>query len=95
MHIAERGETIASLFMNPSPSLAVHCRRCRRRTRIDLTRHHAHEQDRREVVRLPVICRCGTNALDWIVLDRSEVEAFLSGPAAAVDYEEPAKRVLE
>jgi hypothetical protein len=83
MHIARPGETVASLFGAPSPSLAVRCRRCERRTSLDLVDLQAHERDRREVVRLPVICRCGTTAIEWVVLESpGEVEAFMSGRAA-------------
>jgi hypothetical protein len=80
MRIARRGETVASLFRTPRPSLAVCCRRCGRRTPIDLADLAAHERDRQEVVRLPVICRCGTTAIEWIVLETpGEFEAFMSG----------------
>jgi hypothetical protein len=83
MRIAQRGETVASLFRVPSPSLAVSCRRCFHRASIDLRRLGAHEHDRRAVVRLPVICRCGANAIEWIVLESpSEAEAFMSSPEA-------------
>jgi hypothetical protein len=83
MRIAKRGETVASLFRPPCPSLAVSCRRCLHRASIDLVRLEAHEHDRREVVRLPVICRCGANAIDWIVLESPrEAAAFMSGREA-------------
>ena len=83
MRIAGRGETVASLFRVSSPSLVVSCRRCFHRAPIDLVRLGAHEDDRREVVRLPVICRCGANAIEWIVLESpGEVEAFISAREA-------------
>jgi hypothetical protein len=89
MRIATRGETLGSLFRNPTPSLAMSCRRCRHRASIDLTRFGAHAHDRREVVRLPVICRCGTSAIEWVVLDAAdEVEAFISGGVSLAEQGE-------
>jgi hypothetical protein len=53
-----------------------------------MTRIDAHEHDQRQVVRLPVICRCGTAAIEWVVLEtRCEADAFISAagePATAV-----------
>lgn len=80
MRIAERGETVASLFAASRSSLAVSCQRCRHRALVDLTRIDAHEHDHRQVVRLPIICRCGTASIEWVVLETpAEVESFISG----------------
>ncbi len=80
MRMAQRGETVASLFRTANLFLGMRCRRCARRTPLDLADLPVHPRDRREVVRLPVVCRCGAAAIDWFVLETAdEAAVFVRG----------------
>ncbi len=80
MRIAERNETGSTLARSSVPYLGVACRRCRRRVLLSTRDLQAHEHDRRELWRLPLLCRCGSKDVQRVLLETpDEAPAFLAG----------------
>lgn len=80
MRVAARGDTGSSLIRSAVPLLAVSCLRCPRRVLLNAEQLEVHEHDRRELSRLPLICRCGTKDVQRFLLESpGEEAAFLAG----------------
>jgi hypothetical protein len=73
----DTGSTLARRLV---PLLGVSCRRCRHRTLLSTAQLQAHENDRRQLARLPLLCRCGSKDVVRVLLDTpDEPQAFLAG----------------
>ena len=60
--------------------LAIQCQSCKRRILLKPGQIGAHEDDRRLITRLPLICQCGRRDIDLFLLDApDDARAFLSG----------------
>jgi DNA-directed RNA polymerase subunit RPC12/RpoP len=80
MREATCGDTVTTLFECATPSLAVACSRCSRRTLLTPRQLEAHEGDRRALLRLPLLCRCGSRDVALYVIETpDDVPAFLAG----------------
>lgn len=80
MRVVIHGDTGSVLFRSAVPLLAVSCRRCPHRVLLRAEQLEAHEHDRRELWRLPLICRCGTKDVQRFLLESpDEQAAFLAG----------------
>jgi len=79
MRVAAPHETVQLLVRSGLP-LGIACQCCQHRTVLKYTLLGVHEGDRRQLCRLPLICRCGRRNIDLIVLETPDDEpAFLSG----------------
>lgn len=80
MRIAEHSDTGATLVRSPVPYLGVSCSRCPHRVLLSAVQLEAHENDRRQLRRLPLVCRCGSRDVRRVLLDTpDEPQAFLAG----------------
>lgn len=80
MRNATDGDTGSTLFRSAFPFLAVACERCSRRVLLSAEQLEAHGTDRRQLQRLPLVCRCGSAALAKVLLETAEeAPAFLTG----------------
>lgn len=85
MRNATSGDTGSTLFRSAVPLLGVACRRCSHRVLLSAQQLEAHAADRRELRRLPLLCRCGSKSVLRVLLETpDEAPAFLAGhePAA-------------
>jgi hypothetical protein len=79
MRVVER-DTVSTLLQSVVPFLGVSCRRCRHRALLSAVQLEAHENDRRQLARLPLLCRCGSKDVQRVLLDTpDEPQAFLAG----------------
>jgi hypothetical protein len=79
-------DTVSALIRSIVPLLGVSCRRCPHRALLSTAQLEAHENDRRQLSRLPLLCRCGSKDVLRVLLDTpDEPQVFLAGhdPAAA------------
>lgn len=73
-------EPVSILVHALVPVLGVSCRRCGHRTLLTIAQLEAHANDRRELSRLPLLCRCGSKDVQRVLLDTpDEPQAFLAG----------------
>jgi hypothetical protein len=73
-------DTLGGLLRSIVPLLGVSCRRCRHRALLSTAQLEAHENDRRQLSRLPLLCRCGSKDVQRVLLDTpDEPQAFLAG----------------
>lgn len=80
MRFVEHNETGSTLARSSVPYLAVACLRCTRRVLLSARLLRAHEHDRRELWRLPLLCRCGSRDVQRVLLETpDETQAFLAG----------------
>ena len=80
MRIAEHGDTGSTLARGPVRLLAVSCLRCPHRVLLSAKQLDAHENDRRALWRLPLVCRCGSKDVQRVLLETpDEAPAFLAG----------------
>jgi hypothetical protein len=80
MRNAIYGDTGSMLFRSAVPLLGVSCQRCSHRVLLSAQQLEAHANDRRELRRLPLLCRCGSKAVHRVLLDTpDEAPAFLAG----------------
>ncbi|MEI6202218.1 MAG: hypothetical protein WCP68_09725 [Enhydrobacter sp.] len=71
-------DTVTAL-VDSGASLAIACLRCHHRTLFGTRLIGAYELCYRAVDRLPLFCRCGSNALDkFVIAGEDEARAFLS-----------------
>src|SRR5262249_21971649 len=73
-------DTVATLVHSLVPLLGVSCRRCGHRRLLNTAQLEAHANDRRQLARLPLLCRCGSKDVLRVLLDTpDEPQAFLAG----------------
>jgi hypothetical protein len=86
MRNAIDGDTGSTLFRSAVPLLGVSCRRCSHRVLLSAQQLEAHANDRRELRRLPLLCRCGSKAVHRVLLETpDDAPAFLAGRQPAAD----------
>ena len=79
MRVCEDHETVQLLFSSGLP-LGVACQACSHRTLIKPNQLGAHEGDRRQLCRLPLLCRCGRRDVGLFILETpDDAPAFLAG----------------
>jgi DNA-directed RNA polymerase subunit RPC12/RpoP len=79
MRICEPHDTGRTLALGGQP-LGVACSRCSRRVLLSARQLEAHENDRRRLVRLPLLCRCGSRDVAlYLVETPDDAPAFLAG----------------
>jgi hypothetical protein len=79
MRLASQHDTGRTLTLSGCP-LGVCCRRCAHRTHYSFALLEAHGNDRRQLLRLPLLCRCGSKDVQLYLFDTAEeAEAFLPG----------------
>src|SRR4051812_19836065 len=80
MRIAANGDTGSSLARSSVPYLGVVCLRCPHRVLLSAQQLEAYDGDRRELLRLPLLCRCGSKAVQRVVIETpDDAQAFLAG----------------
>lgn len=80
MRNATYGDTGSTLFRSAVPLLGVSCQRCSHRVLLNAEQLAAHANDRRELRRLPLLCRCGSKAVQRVLLDTpDDATDFLAG----------------
>ena len=80
MRIVTNGDTGSTLARSAVRLLAVSCSRCPHRVLLSAEQLEAHDNDRRELWRLPLLCRCGSKAVQRVLLETpDEAHAFLAG----------------
>jgi hypothetical protein len=80
MRNAMNGDTGSTLFQSAVPLLGVACQRCSHRALLSVEQLEAHANDRRELRRLPLLCRCGSKAVHRVLLETpDDAPAFLAG----------------
>jgi hypothetical protein len=85
MRICDIADTGRTLVLSGLP-LAVSCRRCAHRMLLNAEQIEAHANDRRPLVRLPLLCRCGSRQIDCHLLETpDEARTFLDGVPLQVD----------
>lgn len=62
-------DTGSHLARSAVPALGVICRRCRYRSLLSAAQLEAHENDRRRLSRLPLLCRCGSKDVQRVLLE--------------------------
>ena len=81
MRLCEPQDTGRTLALSGFP-LAVACTRCAHRRLLTARHLHVHEEDRQQLVRLPLLCRCGSRAIELYLFETAdEVPDFLSADA--------------
>jgi hypothetical protein len=86
MRNAKDGDTGSTLLHSAVPLLGVACQRCARRVLLSARQLAVHADDRRELRRLPLLCRCGSKALHRVLLETpDEAPAFLAGDQPAAE----------
>ena len=86
MRNAMDGDTGSMLFRSAVPLLGVSCQRCSHRVLLSAQQLEAHANDRRELRRLPLLCRCGSKAVHRVLLETpDEAPAFLAGDQPAAE----------
>jgi len=84
MRNATHGDTGSTLFRSAVPLLGVLCQRCSHRALLSADQLEAHANDRRELRRLPLLCRCGSKSVLRVLLETpDEAPAFLAGEEPA------------
>jgi hypothetical protein len=79
MRLCEPQDTGRTVAMSGLP-LAVACLRCTHRRLLTPTQLQAHENDGRELLRLPLLCRCGSRNIELYLMETPDDEtAFLAG----------------
>ena len=79
MRVVDR-DTVSILHRSTVPFLGVSCRRCGHRALLTSSQLEAHENDHRQLARLPLLCRCGSKDVQRVLLDTpDEPQAFLAG----------------
>jgi hypothetical protein len=82
MRLASEHDTGRTLALTGQP-LALCCERCRRRSLLTFEQLEVHGNDRRRLVRLPLVCRCGSAKIERYLLESAkEAAAFLVGNSA-------------
>lgn len=86
MRDAMNGDTGSTLFQSAVPLLGVSCQRCSHRVLLSAQQLAAHAGDRRELRRLPLLCRCGSKAVRRVLLETpDDAPAFLAGDQPAAE----------
>jgi len=86
MRNAADGDTGSTLFRSAVPLLGVSCQRCSHRVLLSAQQLEAHAGDRRELRRLPLLCRCGSKAVHRVLLETpDDAPAFLAGDQPAAE----------
>lgn len=86
MRNATSGDTGSTLFRSAIPLLGIACRRCSHRVLLSAAQLEAHASDRRELRRLPLLCRCGSKSVLRVLLETpDDAPAFLAGDEPAAE----------
>ncbi len=90
MRNAMDGDTGSTLFRSAVPLLGVSCQRCAHTVLLSVQQLEAHANDRRELRRLPLLCRCGSKAVHRVLLETpDEAPAFLAGHRPPTEGHDP------
>ena len=78
MRLCEPQDSGQTLALSGFP-LAVACMRCAHRRLLTARQLHVHQDDRRQLLRLPLLCRCGSRHIELYLFETpDEVPDFLS-----------------
>ena len=78
MRLCEPQDTGQSLALSGFP-LAVACTLCGHRRLLTARQVHAHKYDRQQLLRLPLLCRCGSRHIELYLFETpDEVPDFLA-----------------
>lgn len=79
MRVCEAQDTGRTLAVGRLP-LGVACKSCGRRVLLSVKQIRAHEDDRRALLRLPLLCRCGSCTVQLYLMETpDDAPAFLAG----------------